>query len=253
MTAREALSARIDGEREPVPAGRVDEHLETCPECCAWYAAAAQLSRGLSVRAAHKTPDLTVDILAAVGVDVPRSPLQRATRWVGRDHRWRAALIALGIMQVTLGLTQLLGVDAAMVGHSHTATPGAASMSTHLFNESTAWNLAVGVGFVVAGIRTHATTGLLPVLTVFTAVLTVFVVTDSISGNVTASRIASHAIIAAGVLVTVVVHRRYRDEYRPPPRRAAPPAHEGGELQLPPGAKYGRRRGHLRDATDPAA
>ena len=26
--AREALSARIDGEREPVPAARVDEHLD---------------------------------------------------------------------------------------------------------------------------------------------------------------------------------------------------------------------------------
>lgn len=241
-----------------MPADRVDEHLESCPDCCAWYAAAAQLSRGLSVRAAYKTPDLTVDILAAVGVDVPRSPLRRATRWVGRDHRWRAALIALGIAQVVLGLTQLLGVDFAMAGHPHTAgLPGAgtgsASMSTHLFNESTAWNLAVGAGFVAAGIRTRATTGLLPVLTVFTAVLTVFVVTDSISGNVTATRIASHAIIAAGVLVTAVVHRRYRDEHRPPPSRAAAPTQDRDGIVLPPGAKYGRRLGHLRDATDPAA
>ena len=28
--AREALSARIDGEREQIPAARVDEHLADC-------------------------------------------------------------------------------------------------------------------------------------------------------------------------------------------------------------------------------
>ncbi|MGA9869586.1 MAG: zf-HC2 domain-containing protein [Rhodococcus sp. (in: high G+C Gram-positive bacteria)] len=31
--AREALSARIDGEREPVPTHRTDEHLATCTDC----------------------------------------------------------------------------------------------------------------------------------------------------------------------------------------------------------------------------
>lgn len=237
-----------------MPADRVDEHVERCSECCAWYAAAAELSRGLTVRAAHRNPDLTADILAAVGVDVPHSSLQRAARWVGRDHRWRAALIALGIAQVALGIVQLVGVDFAMAGHSHTADlPGAASMSTHLFNESTAWNLAVGAGFAWAGIRTRATTGLLPVLAVFTAVLTVFVITDSIAGNVTATRIASHGIIAAGVFVTAVVHRRYRGEHLPPPHRAAAHTPDRDEMELPPGAKYGRRLGHLRDASDPAA
>ncbi|HOW96081.1 MAG TPA: zf-HC2 domain-containing protein, partial [Mycolicibacterium fallax] len=35
--AREALSARIDGEREPVPAARVDEHLAGCADCTDWH------------------------------------------------------------------------------------------------------------------------------------------------------------------------------------------------------------------------
>ncbi|MCB0946449.1 MAG: zf-HC2 domain-containing protein, partial [Mycobacterium sp.] len=35
-TAREALSARIDGEREPIPGARVDEHLAGCPACRDW-------------------------------------------------------------------------------------------------------------------------------------------------------------------------------------------------------------------------
>ncbi|EUA32805.1 zinc-finger family protein [Mycobacterium xenopi 3993] len=34
--AREALSARLDGERHAVPAQRVDAHLGSCPDCRAW-------------------------------------------------------------------------------------------------------------------------------------------------------------------------------------------------------------------------
>lgn len=35
--AREALSARLDGERAPVPSARVDEHLGECSACRAWF------------------------------------------------------------------------------------------------------------------------------------------------------------------------------------------------------------------------
>ena len=43
--AREALSARLDGERQHVPAGRVDAHLESCADCRTWLAEAAELAR----------------------------------------------------------------------------------------------------------------------------------------------------------------------------------------------------------------
>lgn len=36
--AREALSARLDGERQHVPAARVDAHLGSCPDCRVWLA-----------------------------------------------------------------------------------------------------------------------------------------------------------------------------------------------------------------------
>jgi RNA polymerase sigma-70 factor (ECF subfamily) len=39
--AREALSARIDGEREPVPSARLDEHLDQCADCRSWLEAVA--------------------------------------------------------------------------------------------------------------------------------------------------------------------------------------------------------------------
>lgn len=59
--ARESLSARIDGERESVPAARVDEHLAHCPGCERWYATA----RGMNFAAADLAPDLSTTILEA--------------------------------------------------------------------------------------------------------------------------------------------------------------------------------------------
>lgn len=59
--ARESLSARIDGERESVPAARVDEHLAHCPGCERWYATA----RGMNFSAADLAPDLSTTILEA--------------------------------------------------------------------------------------------------------------------------------------------------------------------------------------------
>jgi predicted anti-sigma-YlaC factor YlaD len=62
---REALSARLDGEAEPVAPAVVDEHLSNCPACRRWEAEAARLTRVLRVRPAVETPDLTAAVLAA--------------------------------------------------------------------------------------------------------------------------------------------------------------------------------------------
>ncbi|EUA19462.1 zinc-finger family protein [Mycobacterium xenopi 3993] len=46
--AREALSARLDGERHAVPAQRVDAHLGSCPDCRAWLIGVAMQTRRLA-------------------------------------------------------------------------------------------------------------------------------------------------------------------------------------------------------------
>jgi predicted anti-sigma-YlaC factor YlaD len=201
----------------------------------------------MRVGSVGRTPDLTASILTTVGVPVPRSRPQRFLRWVSRDHPWRAALAVTALAQLALGLSQIFGI-----GHDHGGmVMGTEAMTGHLFNESTAWNLAVGVGFLFAAWRPAATNGLLPVLATFTGLLTVFVITDSIAGQVTAERVASHAIIAVGVLVTVMVRHRDNDTGSPTPHRL--PADPDVDIELPDGARYGRRRGHLRDTNDPAA
>jgi predicted anti-sigma-YlaC factor YlaD len=129
-TCREALSARMDAEEEPAPSDRVEEHLAGCQSCRRWQHAAAGLTRTLRVRPAEHTPDLTDQILAAASV--PAGQPRRATL------RW--ALGGVAFIQLVLGLAQLLGVD-------HTGHLAAGDGSQHLFNESTAWNLGLAVGF----------------------------------------------------------------------------------------------------------
>ncbi|MGA9869587.1 MAG: hypothetical protein WBQ44_00360 [Rhodococcus sp. (in: high G+C Gram-positive bacteria)] len=88
-------------------------------------------------------------------------------------------------------------------------------------------------------------------LATFTVLLTGFVITDSVAGQVIAERVASHAVIAIGVLVTVMVRRR--ELHTGPPASHRLPAETSADIELPDGARYGRPRGHLRDANDPAA
>jgi len=191
---REALSARSDGEAEPVPAEVTDAHLETCAACRQWQHDSAVLTRGLRLRPAVDVPDLTDQILAAA----PPPPAARTTRgWYPR-----AALAGVAVAQLTLGLAQVFGVNGvdAHAGHGDTG-------STHLFNESTAWNLALGLGMLWTALRPRASTGLLPVMAGFVAVLTPFSAHDLIAGTAPLSRITSHAFLVLGLVVLLVVHR----------------------------------------------
>lgn len=72
-TCREALSARIDREAEPVSP---DEHFRSCVACQEWYADAVAL-RG-AVRLEEPAPDLADAVLGQVE---PRAGLLGGTRW----------------------------------------------------------------------------------------------------------------------------------------------------------------------------
>jgi predicted anti-sigma-YlaC factor YlaD len=68
---REAVSARADGEREPVPAEQVDRHLADCADCAGWSLTAVESTRRLRVRTVTATPDLTAVILDRLDADGP--------------------------------------------------------------------------------------------------------------------------------------------------------------------------------------
>ncbi|MGB8402437.1 MAG: zf-HC2 domain-containing protein, partial [Mycobacterium sp.] len=97
--AREALSARMDGEREPVPTGRVDEHLASCQDCRRWQAqmeSQMQLLRGLA------TTDRTR--MTAVS-DTVHAPIQRRRPWA-RVARVGLALATASVLALGLGVAE---------------------------------------------------------------------------------------------------------------------------------------------------
>ena len=220
--AREALSARLDGEREPVPAARVDEHLDSCADCRTWRDTVTDQTFDLR-RLAERRP-----ILAAI-----EPPGEKPRReWMG----WRrAALLGVGVAQIGVTAVQGLGLS---VGLAHDHGMGAG----HLLNESTAWSAALGAVMIWAALRPVAAAGLAGVLSVFAVVLTAYVAVDATTGAVTPVRILTHLPVLVGAVLAVLVWRRSA-EPGPEPGRYADPAE--ADIALPQNASRGRRRGHL--------
>ena len=244
--AREALSARIDGEREPVPSARVDEHLETCRECCAWYIVADEQAKTMALRAAEPRRDFSKHVLASAGIEAVGLP-RRSARWTGR-YGARCALVGVGVLQVAVALAQVDGADFGMLSAAHQS---GAMDGEHLMNETTAWSLALGLGMVVTGVWPIAAAGVACVVGIFTASLAWFVVTDSMSGQVTATRVLSHLPVLLGAVLVALVYRQFRANRRTPPAASADTGYD--DIVLPGNASRGRRRGHLQPSTDSAA
>lgn len=223
--AREALSARIDGEREPVPAARVDEHLGTCSQCREWYEDAVkqtQLLRRLAGRS------------QVAAVPPQRAQEQLPSRRLLSVSWQRWALGGVGMIQLGVALAQGLG--------AHVGMPNS-EMGGHLLNESTAWSAALGVVMLAVAFRPVAAAGLAWVLAAFAGILAVYEITDAIADGVTGERIVSHLPVLAGAVLAWLVWRRDR-----PAEREPVPAASGDEADgiiLPDNATRGRRRGHL--------
>ncbi|WP_245743443.1 zf-HC2 domain-containing protein [Lentzea fradiae] len=196
-TCREALSARLDGEPEGVPAEQADEHLAACASCRVWEESAATLTRSLRVRPATAVPDLTAAIMAEAGELEPAKT---------RDWLPRMLLGGVAVAQLTLGLAQVIGGGTG--GHGGHATGVGGS---HLFNESTAWNLALGLGLLWTALRPAATSGTLPVTAAFVAVLVPYSASDLLSGTATVGRVLSHSLLLAGLALLALVHFAGRD------------------------------------------
>lgn len=225
--AREALSARIDGEREPVPAARVDEHLTGCESCRDWQAAAIEQTRRLRRMAGRSQ-------LAAVrqpAVASGRGPARPRVSW----RRW--ALGAVGVVQLGLAVAQGLGAN---LGLPHAASAG------HVLNESTAWSAALGVVMLAAALRPVMAAGLMCVLAAFGGFLLLYEVIDTDQGRVTLDRTLTHLPIVLGGVLAFLVWRRDHEGQGPRPGMAAGAASEG--IALPENASRGRRRSHLRSA-----
>ena len=196
---REQLSARMDGEDTDVLDRQLDAHLAACPECRSWADAAVAVNRRLRVQRVRELPDLSGRILRAALAGTPaRVPLRRVGVLA------RVALVVVGVAQLALGLAQLFGLS--HMGMSMASMAG----QDHLFNESTAWNLAVASGLLVAAIRPRLARGFLAPLAMFVAVLTIVSIGDIVARQVTTARLESHVFLVLGLMLLFLVDRTSR-------------------------------------------
>ncbi|MCT2582104.1 zf-HC2 domain-containing protein [Actinophytocola gossypii] len=232
-TCREALSARMDGEVEPVPAASTDEHLRACRSCREWHDRAIDLTRSLRVREATPVPDLT-------GAILDDAPVLVSNRGWGT----RLGLGVVAVAQLGLALSQLFGTTTAASHAQHVP------IATHLFNEGIAWNLALGVGLFWAAFHPRATAGMIPVLGGFVLVLLAYSTHDLITGAVPVSRVAGHGLLVAGLILLVLVNRRTRDDEPHGTRRTGTDsATDMGSTAPGPAGRSGRGRPPLRPAS----
>jgi predicted anti-sigma-YlaC factor YlaD len=196
---REALSARLDDEGLPEEQAEVDAHLAGCPDCRRYGERAAQVTRLARTSLVEPVPDL----IAAVRHAVPGPPAR--VRW---ESALRVLLAGIGVGQLGLATSDVL---AAAGGHHGGDAMSGASL-THFSHESSAWNLALAVGFLCVAARPTRTRGMVPLVGAFVGVLTALSAVDLVLHRVEGSRLLSHALVVVGLfallgLARVVAHR----------------------------------------------
>ncbi len=119
--ARESLSARLDGEREPVPSRTVDAHLASCADCRAWWSAASALS-AIDDRPTPRVGSVESVLRAAHAVQPP------AVGTADRTRRLVAgALVVTGIALVAIALAQAAGAHFGLLTSHRMADGGGAT------------------------------------------------------------------------------------------------------------------------------
>ena len=192
----------------------MDAHLAGCPECRGWADRAAMVTRLARTGPAQTGPDLTEAVVAA----------SRSSRPVVRRRRAgiavRSGLALVGAGQLALAVVAVVG--AAVTGHDDMHVDGASV--THAVHETSAWNLAIGIGFLaVAWAGGRLVAGLLPVTGAFVGVLAVLSAMDLVAGRVEPDRLATHALVLVGFLL-LLLHRRVLGDDGPRAARDRRPA-----------------------------
>lgn len=218
---RVALSARLDGEDDGSAPSDVHAHFDRCAACRTWYDEAAAVTRMARTTSAGEAIDVT-DAVVAAAPSRNRVPSALVLR---------VALAIVAMAQLVIGALQLIGIEVA-ADHIHLGSLA----GDHSGSESAAWDIAIGAGFLWIAARRGRPTGVLPILTVFVAVLVVLNVTDLINGRTDLAHVAVHSFVAVGyVIVLAMMHPAVAAD-RPPPGRS----HGGGSdnsTESPDGAR----------------
>jgi len=181
--AREAISARIDGEDPGVPGSAIEAHLATCAGCRGWQQRAHAMTRRARLGGPFLTRDLTGQILAAS----PPEPVRRHLRWDGEMAR-RAGLAAVAVAQLAITIPLLI------LGHDHDA-------GLHAAHELGSFDLALAIAFAVGAIRPALSAGLAWPCGIAAAGLAGTAIIDLIAGQTFGADEAQHLIAVAGAVL----------------------------------------------------
>jgi predicted anti-sigma-YlaC factor YlaD len=179
--AREAISARIDGEDPGLPGDVMEAHLASCAECRDWRQRAHEVTRRARLGGPFLERDLTAQVLAAVG------PVRAGQRPAGhgRSMAQRAGLAVTALAQLAITAPLLI------LGHDHGA-------GTHAAHELGSFDLALAIAFAVGAIRPALSAGLAWPCGVAAAGLVSTAIADLMAGQTFGADEAQHLIAAVG-------------------------------------------------------
>jgi predicted anti-sigma-YlaC factor YlaD len=209
---RESLSALLDGEEQRGERERVERHLGGCAGCRGYADAAARITRLARTEPVAAPPNLApaVDELLAAAGPPAAGPGPR------RRLALRLMLAALGVGQLWVAARDVLA-DADDIREGLGA---AGATLRHLTHESSAWNLALAVGFLCVAARPNRTRTVLPMVAAFVAGLAALGLPDLLAHRVGPVRLASHTMVVLG-LVLMIALELTRPGGRAPGERAA--------------------------------
>jgi len=180
-SAREAISARIDGE-DPGPFGdALDQHLTSCADCRAWQQRAHAVTRRVRLGGAFLDRDFAPQVLAAV-------PPAGARQW--QPVVLRSVLAALALAQLAVAAPMLF------LGHDHDA-------GVHAAHELGSFNLALAIAFAVGAVRPRLSAGLAWPCAIAAAGLLATAATDLLSGQAIGTDEALHLVAGAGAAALI--------------------------------------------------
>jgi predicted anti-sigma-YlaC factor YlaD len=187
--AREATSARLDGELGPEETAALDAHMADCSSCTTWEHDTAAVTRRARLHpAAAPGPDLTARVLAAAAS--VRSPWP-AERWL---------LLVVGATMLLAALPSVLGAG-----------------DVHLIRDAGITDVALAVGILSAAWQPWRAAGVLPVVLVLAAALTATAVADVARGDVPLMDEAAHTLAPTAALLLWRLRRRTPAEPTAPP------------------------------------
>jgi predicted anti-sigma-YlaC factor YlaD len=209
-SAREAISARIDGEDPDLPDGALETHLASCASCREWQQRAHAVTRRARLGGAFLDHDLAPRVLAAV---------PGADPWWRRATTRRAALVLLALGQLAIAAPMLF------LGRDHDA-------GVHAAHELGSFNLSLAVAFAVGAFRPKLSAGLAWPCGIAALGLAGTAIADLFSGQALGPDEAMHLVAVTGAALLAWQARL------PEVRSAAPAVVAGGAAEGPRPAAF---------------